>query len=709
MTLKLNEKEGDVVSMKRSSLISISILVFLFMCTTVSAWDIGNGVVWEWNIEGVRPYGIETLSEGSVWFASDGDPSVFILDQESGLPVVYSASFAGDFATMDHAADDTLWITDEDDRIVHFIPYHPTGDYFNDYPIPRLMFTPDATPYGIAVAPDGMVWFTRWPDPSLGRFNPVTEDWDRYILPEIDFDGDGDGDYPGTPALITFDDDGDVWFTINNLFTAEDSGGEFSTGYAGFGHFDPGTETFTIYNDPSLFTATLRAPWDIEFISYDPDIFWFTDKTTNYFIRVDLSVAPPDIEEYVTPYIPEPEIVDTHYFSIDPDGIFWLAPFFTSNIGTFNPITHDFDSRSLELYGSPINIVVSPLGEVWWAIPGTALGEQRAVGRFIPFTDTDGDGISDEIDPAPLTQSAAFSDGATSGTLDEAGDQVLIITDATDPFGIRMIAACEGGEDPASISICPPLIRGITLNACNDVLVTCGGSTIQVIVGPVEVELENGVVLTALSTTTFTITDMGGTTYRIENTGHPGSGSVTVGILTVEPGEFVIITPPVADANGPYEALLRETITLDGSGSTDSDGFITAYHWAFGDGNEGTGESTDHAYPAAGLYTATLTVTDDDGLSGSDTAVITVLTPSEGIDALKDEIRAMGLRPSVQRGFFSKLDKAQQLIDAGRNASAIKILNNFITLVDGQRGLSVTNAQADAIIEFTRRIIASLR
>jgi PKD repeat protein len=74
------------------------------------------------------------------------------------------------------------------------------------------------------------------------------------------------------------------------------------------------------------------------------------------------------------------------------------------------------------------------------------------------------------------------------------------------------------------------------------------------------------------------------------------------------------------------------TVTLDGSFSTDPDGSIATYSWDLGDGHTATTPTVTHQY-AAGTFTATLTVTDDQGATDVVSHNLTV-APSAPIASL---------------------------------------------------------------------------
>ena len=102
------------------------------------------------------------------------------------------------------------------------------------------------------------------------------------------------------------------------------------------------------------------------------------------------------------------------------------------------------------------------------------------------------------------------------------------------------------------------------------------------------------------------------------------------------------------------------TVSLDASAATDSDGSITSYEWDLGDGNTATGVTTEHTYAAAGDYTITLTVTDNDGATDTTDSTVTVTEPPAPeflVDELFQRIVSNGWGESAA-GFFWNHNRA---------------------------------------------------
>ncbi len=100
---------------------------------------------------------------------------------------------------------------------------------------------------------------------------------------------------------------------------------------------------------------------------------------------------------------------------------------------------------------------------------------------------------------------------------------------------------------------------------------------------------------------------------------------------TVEAISTNIFLPPTAIA-GSDQALTdgdnsgSETVTLDGSASSDPDGIIVSYSWSENEVEIATGVSPQ-VNLGAGVHTIMLTVTDNDGATDTDEVVITINSP----------------------------------------------------------------------------------
>jgi PKD repeat protein len=95
--------------------------------------------------------------------------------------------------------------------------------------------------------------------------------------------------------------------------------------------------------------------------------------------------------------------------------------------------------------------------------------------------------------------------------------------------------------------------------------------------------------------------------------GHAGSSNkIPVARMTVAP------------VSGPTPLA----VTVSAAASTDKDGTISTYSWAFGDGANATGVSAAHTYATAGEFFITLTVTDNKGATGTTQGSVVATGPT---------------------------------------------------------------------------------
>jgi PKD repeat protein len=84
--------------------------------------------------------------------------------------------------------------------------------------------------------------------------------------------------------------------------------------------------------------------------------------------------------------------------------------------------------------------------------------------------------------------------------------------------------------------------------------------------------------------------------------------------------------PPNVVLDGPTDGRVGRDLRFDASASDDPDGKIVSYTWDFGDGHveSKARPGIRYSYASPGVYTVTLTLTDNDGLINSTAQQVTI-------------------------------------------------------------------------------------
>lgn len=252
--------------------------------------------------------------------------------------------------------------------------------------------------------------------------------------------------------------------------------------------------------------------------------------------------------------------------------------------------------------GEPRSLAVSPDGRE--AFVGLASGK-------IVVVDTATEAVVGKPIPVggPVASVAFSPDGKTAYATSELIDDVLVIdvvsgevvtsvpvwtgskpySLAVSPDGLHVYV---GTKEPPALSIVETgedrIIRGPTTLSVtpNEIAVTPDGSTAIVAGGKViPVNLPGG----------------------IAEPPFDAAGNDVFG-LVVAPDQS-----PTAAFAAPADVAAGALVTFNGTASTDTDGSVVSWEWAFGDGGRAEGPTVSRAYAQSGTFDASLSVVDNEG------------------------------------------------------------------------------------------------
>jgi len=200
--------------------------------------------------------------------------------------------------------------------------------------------------------------------------------------------------------------------------------------------------------------------------------------------------------------------------------------------------------------------------------------------------------------------------------------------------------------------------------------------------------------------TTQVISDTAGMTFTCTATSEGGTASQSVTVKRDANPPLVVIAQPKAN----YNLLLNELVTAIYS-CTDAPAGVQSMS-----GTVPNGQSVNTA--TLGDKVFSVTCVDRAGNSSTLNRLYKVVSVSGGVGQLVDLVASLNLAHGIENSLDAKLQnavKAMEASNAGRRNDAILHLEAFVNEVEAQRGKTITEEQADQLVDLANRIIAVLR
>lgn len=140
--------------------------------------------------------------EGNIWFTeAGGGAEIAMVEPASGVRVGYPQPSSAMLTAVVAGPEGDMWFAGEKGSVAALWRLVPaTGEINGEFKIP----TANSKPLGLAVGPEGALWFTESNNPgAIGRFEPATKVFSEFKLPTSN----------SGPTGIARGPEGDIWFT----------------------------------------------------------------------------------------------------------------------------------------------------------------------------------------------------------------------------------------------------------------------------------------------------------------------------------------------------------------------------------------------------------------------------------------------------------------------------------------------------------------
>ncbi len=336
------------------------------------------------------------------------------------------------------------------------------------------------------------------------------------------------------------------------------------------------------------------------------------------------------------------------------------------------------------------------------------------------FSDPDGDTVrlsasSNSGSAGTVTPSGAGTWTWNGAAADEGQGQTITIT-ADDGHGNRATAqfstVVENALPKATISGAPTSAReGTTITLTASAISPSAEDTAAPFTYTWSLtEYSNPPTTSSGPTLPLTADDEGVYTITLIATDDGGvpspKATVTINVVDSTPAAAISVSQSLVIVP---QQMVKFTGTYSDAGSAVDTSYTPTWTWSDNYPSSSDWVAT-RPFSAAGTYTATLTVNDDDRVAGSATTTVTVLTPEAALAKLITFVQGVsGLNAGQRNSLLAKLNAANDSLQRVDSNAACGQLNAFVNEVDAdQKAGRLTSGDAGTMTDAARQIQKSL-